>query len=359
MFGIAGLTLNSLLSLPVISYFLFPTTTTGWSTYLNVIFFSLAWTTLIWTQPPLAVEFFSVFGVRLFCYILPSLFFLSFDLAVPALAKGLKARDGALPFEAAGKPSGVKTQQVRLLRIVGLALFNVLLAAGLQTGIDFVFTDVFRLRSVLRITSRLPAPWSLLTDIIKAALIRGTLSYYIHRFLLHSPKYSPILSRAHMAYAHSLDNALPFAAAYDHPAAYLLHRWLPTYLPALAFRFHILTYMFFNALVCLEEAFVFSGYQVLPSTVLWTGMARRQERHIISGGTGNFAPYGLADFIHGTTIGDEDITDDLRQEADKRNVRGKARGAAHAARDAVDSRDNELDGDASGNGGRRGKKSKN
>ena len=362
MLGIAGLSLNYLLSLPAIAYFLLPSTTTGWSTYLNLIFFSLAWTTLVWTQSPLAVEFFSILGVRVVFYVLLSLVFLGFDLSIPTVAKTLKARDGALPIEAAGGRAGARSQYERILRIVGLALFNIVLATTLQTGIDFVLTDVLRFRSVLKVSSRLPVPWSLLTDLAKGLIIRGVLSYYIHRFLLHSNEYSPRLSKAHIAYAHSLNNALPFAAAYDHPAAYLLHRWIPVYLPALLLRYHIFTYMALNTLVSLEEAFVFSGYQVLPSTVLLTGMARRQELHLMCGGSGNFALYGAMDFLHSTTLGNDDIVDDLRREGNKRNARGKARGAADATREAIDDVRN---GDEQGNrddsndaAGRRSRKSR-
>ena len=357
MFGIAGFSVNSLLSLPLISYFLFPTTTTGWSTYLNVIFFSLAWTSLVWTQPPLAVEFFSLLGVRVLFYIVPSLFFLGFDLAVPTAARQLKAREDALPYEATGTGNG-KAGRQRLLKFVGLSVFNTILAIGLQTAIDFVLTDLLHFRSVIKISSRLPAPWTMITDIMKGFIMRGILSYYIHRFLLHSSKYSPTLSKVHMMYAHSLNNSLPFAASYDHPAAYLLHRWLPLYLPAFVFRFHIFTYMAFNALISLEETFVYSGYQVLPSNILLTGMARRQETHIFSGGRGNYAPYGLLDFFQSTGLGEEDVFDDLGKEAQKRGAKGKARGAINKAHDAVDGRDEDHEEEANTNGGRRGKKSK-
>lgn len=358
MLGLPAINLNYLLSFPIISYYLLPTTTSGYGTYLNLIFFSLAWTSLVWTQPPLAVEFVSLLGVKLLCFILPSLTFLAFDLSVPTAAKSLKARDGALPFDAAGKAHPAKSQPERLARIVGLAIFNTVLGVALSTAIDFAFTDLLHFRSVLKISSRLPTPWHLVLDVIKAAMMRGVLAYYVHRFLLHNRRYTPSLTKVHESYAHSLDNALPFAGAYDHPGAYLLHRWAPMYVPAFVFRFHIFTYMAFTALVGLEEAFVYSGYQVLPSTILLTGMARRQERHIISGGTGNFAPYGILDFVHGTNIGEADIVDDLGAEAKKRG--GKAKGAIRQAKDAMDSRrdgDSEDEADAAatenGNGGRK------
>ena len=45
-------------------------------------------------------------------------------------------------------------------------------------------------------------------------------------------------------------------ADYDHPVCHLVHRWLPLYLPAVALRMHILTYLLLVAFFSLEETFV-------------------------------------------------------------------------------------------------------
>ena len=60
------------------------------------------------------------------------------------------------------------------------------------------------------------------------------------------------------------------------------------------------------------------------------GIARRQDLHSEGRGKGNFAPWGLLDWLHGTSIG-PDVIDDMRDEADKHNVAersGKAWGQA-------------------------------
>ena len=82
-------------------------------------------------------------------------------------------------------------------------------------------------------------------------------------------------------------------ANFDHPVCYLMGRWLPVYLPAALFRFHILTYHLMVALLSLEEAFIYSGYSVLPSTIILAGMARRVDGHMMNDGQGNFGASGL------------------------------------------------------------------
>lgn len=348
MLGIPGLSVDAILSAPLLSYALLPTLTTSWTTSANIVFFSLTWATIVWSYSPLTVEFFSTLAVRILFYLGPCASFLSFDTSMPSVAQSMKAHGPeALPFKAAGAG---KSDQTRLPKVVALATFNTVLGVLLQAAIEALLTEVLHLRSGVRMAATLPAPWSLVKDLTVAFVVRGTLSYYIHRFLLHSTRYSPSLTRAHRSYAHSLNTTLPFSAAYDHPICYLLHRWLPVYLPALFFRFHLITYLLFSALIGLEEALVYSGYAVLPSTILLAGMARRQEKHVMSGGMGNFAPYGILDLVHGTAVGDEDVMDDMRKEAKKRDVKGKANKAVDSARDKINGED-EDDGNDDGEDG--------
>ena len=61
---------------------------------------------------------------------------------------------------------------------------------------------------------------------------------------------------------------------------------------------------------------------MLPSGFILGGMARRQERHLMSGSEeGNYAAYGLADLLGGTSLG-SDVLDDVRDEAERRDVEG-------------------------------------
>lgn len=133
----------------------------SWSTSLNLVFFSLTWTTIAMTYSPLQLEFFAPLFLRIFLYLLPSALFLLFDLGVPSLAVEFKAqREMGLP----GRQKG-GTRKVRM--VVAWACINVMLAVGLQAGIEFLVTDVLRMRSLLLIKgsrwslNHLPNPWTL------------------------------------------------------------------------------------------------------------------------------------------------------------------------------------------------------
>lgn len=115
-------------------------------------------------------------------------------------------------------------------------------------------------------------------------------------------------------------------ANYDHPIAYVVHVFLPAYLPAMLFRFHLLTYHLYLAIVSLEETFAYSGYNVLPSGLILGGIARRQERHLMKNGAGNFGCFGALDFALGTSLG-QDVVEDVTQEVQEaiHNERGKSK----------------------------------
>ena len=105
-------------------------------------------------------------------------------------------------------------------------------------------------------------------------------------------------------------------------------------------RFHLLTYYVYLAVVSLEDLFAFSGYNVLPSGFILGGIARRQERHLMGGGAkGNYGRLGLVDLCMGTSLG-ADVIDDLKDEAEKKEVgkktRGKAKSAGRKARRQTD-----------------------
>lgn len=81
------------------------------------------------------------------------------------------------------------------------------------------------------------------------------------------------------------------------------------------------------ALVSLEETLAYSGYNVLPSGLILGGIARRQERHLMGEGKGNYSCLGIVDFVAGTSIG-EDVVDDVREEAENHNVQERVKGRA-------------------------------
>lgn len=72
------------------------------------------------------------------------------------------------------------------------------------------------------------------------------------------------------------------------------------------FRFHLLTYLFYLSLVSIEETFAYSGYTIMPTSFFLGGIARRVELHVLSGGEGNFGPWGVLDWVFGTAVGGED-----------------------------------------------------
>jgi hypothetical protein len=97
---------------------------------------------------------------------------------------------------------------------------------------------------------------------------------------------------------------------------------------------HILTYLVLIAIFSLEETFVYSGYNVLPSTIMLRGMARRADAHMMSEGEGNYGCFGVLDWCHGTTLG-KDVVADLKAEMEKHNVESKAGKAIDGAGDAA------------------------
>jgi hypothetical protein len=97
-------------------------------------------------------------------------------------------------------------------------------------------------------------------------------------------------------------------------------------------RAHLLTYLLFLSLVTLEETTVCSGYSTVPSIMLG-GITRRQDLHWKCSGKGNFAPWGVLDWIHGTSAGGG-IEEDVAGEMEKHDVKEKADGAWTNAKDA-------------------------
>ncbi|KAF2755398.1 hypothetical protein EJ05DRAFT_100205 [Pseudovirgaria hyperparasitica] len=304
--------LDALISLPIFSFFLLPLWT-SWTTQLNLAFFYMTWATFVMSHPAYNVEVVGTLFIRLIFYVIPALAFLAFDCLVPSISTSIKAHgDDALPRRLGRK---------KVAKVVGVSLANVLLGVAAQAGIELLATRVLHVRSVVRINIQLPYPWDMWMDVAKAFVIRNILQYYIHFYVLHRSR-TPV-AKYHASWHHSLPLPFSIAATYDHPLPYLIGHWLPTFIPAALFRFHLLTYFLFLGLVSLEDLFTWSGYTVLPSHILMTGMARRRDAHMLSSGQGNFAPWGVLDWAHGTGLG-KDVVDDLKAEAEKRDVKGKA-----------------------------------
>ena len=265
-------------------------------------------------------------AVRALFFLAPSILFMLFDSIIPSLAVGIKTQgQSALPTR--GNKRGGRAPP--WYQVIGLSLFNICLSVAVQAGVELLFTDVLKIWSALKITTQLPMPWSIAKEVLRGLLLREVLQYYIHRFVLH-PSSPNAISRLHNSYFHSISSPYSFAAHYDHPASYLLFRFLPTYLPSIIFRLHLLTYLLLLSIVSLEESLTLSGYTTIPGIMLG-GIARRQDLHSEGRGKGNFAPWGLMDWLHGTSLG-RDVVEDMRDEAEKHQVKERGGNVLESAK---------------------------
>jgi len=323
--------MDALLSLPVLGYFLAPSLTT-YSTSLNVLFFYMTWSTLVLSHPPIKVEVIGTLGIRTIFWLIPSLLFLIFDTVIPSLSVGIKTQGGAaLPTRTGGVQISRRGRRPGWYTVMSLSLFNICLGVAIQAGVELLFTEVLNIRSALKVTTTLPMPWGLAKDVVRGLLLREVFGYYIHRFALH-PGSPNFVSRRHNSYFHSITAPYSFAAHYDHPASYILFRFLPVYLPSILFRIHLLEYLLLLSIVTLEETFTMSGYATIPGIMLG-GIARRQDLHSKGRGRGNYAPWGLLDWVHGTSLG-PDVINDAQDEADKYQVKERGSKVLEKAKDS-------------------------
>lgn len=159
--------MQAVLSIPALSFLVIPAFS-SYGTTLNLLFFTMTWAILIKTNNPLHVEILGTFGIRLLFYILPSLGFLAFDSATPALAVGIKEHgETALPMsEENGGKKG------RWWKVALVSIGNVLLGVAIQTGTEFLFTQVLHLQSVLKLSTGLPMPWGIAKDLFLGLFLR-------------------------------------------------------------------------------------------------------------------------------------------------------------------------------------------
>ncbi|CRG85004.1 hypothetical protein PISL3812_02160 [Talaromyces islandicus] len=300
------------------------------TTSLNFLFFWMTWTTLVLSHPPLKVELFGTLAVRLIFYLMPSLFFFLFDALLPSASISIKAQGHI------GLPSGHKRKRLGQteVKIVAWSLVNILLSLAAQGAIEFTLTKTFRFRSAIKVAVSLPYPWGITIDVVRGFIVREILNYSLHRFVLHNKRLP--LARLHNTWYHGLRAPWPLTAHYDHPICYLIWKFLPLYIPAALFRFHMTTYMIFVTLVSLEETFTHSGYASLPMDIFLGGMARRTELHVINGGDGNYGAWGVLDWLGGSTVGgSEAIEDDIQEGVAELDIDEKIRKAVEDAKNHI------------------------
>ncbi len=169
------MSLTSLLApitIPLASFLAIPMLS-SWSTSLNLIFLSVAWTTIAASYSPLQLELFGPFVLRVSLYIIPSLIFLLFDIGVPSLATEFKSQgEWAIP----GRQKG---GLARVRRVVAWSCANILLAVAIQAALEFLVTDVLQMRSLLLIKgskwglNHLPNPWKMIKHATVGILSRN------------------------------------------------------------------------------------------------------------------------------------------------------------------------------------------
>ncbi|KAI2929767.1 hypothetical protein CBS147320_3728 [Aspergillus niger] len=296
--------MNRVLALPALFFCLF-TYTPSYTTF-NLIFFYMTWTTLILSHSPFKVELFGSIGVRLLFYILPSALLFLFDALVPSAAVLLKAHGEQ------GLPTGSKRRGVRVreIKVAGWSFLNIFISIAVQAAIETLRIGYFNTRSALKVSFTIPIiPWNIAFHLACVLLLREILAYTIHRFVLHNDKYriTRYISSLHQTWYHSLHAPYPSTAHYDHPIPYLLGNTVPTLLPAVFLRLHMITYAMYLSIVSLEETLAYSGYSAMPMDFfLLGGIARRVEKHLLNRAAGNFGPWGIVDWFCQTTIGDEE-----------------------------------------------------
>ncbi|QDS72566.1 hypothetical protein FKW77_000760 [Venturia effusa] len=321
--------MGAAISLPLLSFFALPAFT-SYGTSMNLLFFTLNWYILLLTHPPLQVEIIGIAVVKFLLYLLPGLLFLGLDAGVPSLASAVKTQgDFSLPVR------GGRGAKNRVAKIVGWSVFNVALGIALLGSLETFLTKVLLMRHALSLSKTMPMPYAILKSVALLLAIRGTLQYPLHRYILHSPR-SPF-TKLHMAWQHALPVPFTLAASYDHPICYLIHHWVPLYVPAIALRVHILPFLLALSIATLADTISYSGYStaLLPSGVILPGMAHRVEGHFLSKGEGNFSSFGLVDWVSGTSVG-TDFIDDMKAEWDKRDGSGKLLEAGDNARNLID-----------------------
>jgi signal transduction histidine kinase len=164
--------LLSLIPLPIASLLAIPMLS-SWSTSLNLIFLSLAWTTLAATYSPLQLELFGPFALRFALYMIPSLAFLIFDVGLPSLAVEFKTQGN---WGIATKQKGGKA---KVRRVVAWSVMNVVMCVVLQAGVEWLVTDVLRMKSLLVIKgskwglNHLPNPWAMVKHALVGVLSRN------------------------------------------------------------------------------------------------------------------------------------------------------------------------------------------
>lgn len=83
-----------------------------------------------------------------------------------------------------GIPTRQKGGKRKMWRVAGWSCLNVILAVAIQAGIEFLITDVFRMRSLLQIKgskwglNHLPYPWTMIKHAVMGLVARNVSTHF-------------------------------------------------------------------------------------------------------------------------------------------------------------------------------------
>ena len=272
---------------------------TYFASSLNILFFYLTWTTLVLSHPPLGIELLGSFAVRIIFYWIPTLLFTLLELVMPGTSDDLKTRRG-------------KHLTVDVMLWVGLITFiNQVIATGIQGLLHALFVYTLAPKYPLfNIGTTLPMPWNIIKHTLIVLSLREILTYSIHRFLLHNTQRFTRLPRFHTIHHKYADSpCFALKADYAHPVDYIILQFIPLYLPAYLFRIHLLTFFFILAIVSIESAIIYSGYDIFWG-LLGRTVRRIDRHHSPKGKSMDFGIWGIVDWNAGTAGGRRSETAD-------------------------------------------------
>jgi len=122
---------------------------------------------------PLKVELVGTLGIRAVFFLVPSLLFLLFDTLIPSLAVNIKRQgENGLAVRTANGAKKGRRGGPEWYTVIGMSIFNVLLGAAIQGGLEYLLTEVLNARSALQVTTTLPMPWTIAKGVARGLLLR-------------------------------------------------------------------------------------------------------------------------------------------------------------------------------------------